>query len=149
MQKAYQDRPFSGLSPIKLKLSRKLIGLFLCIYFYYVLCCRFDARGEGPAERHDAVLEISSATTQNTGLYTCRARNTAGTAEKRIQIIVDTYPVRGDITGENNCCCCLFLALYIAVVTVSYKNNVGNILSVLYILFYLFLFSTNDVYSLV
>lgn len=63
-------------------------------------CFRFEPRQEVPIERYDAILEIVSATPQNSGLYSCRARNAAGTAEKRVQLLVDTLPVRGDITGE-------------------------------------------------
>lgn len=75
-------------------------------------CYSYDTRHEGPLERYDAILEIVSAAPHNSGLYSCRARSAAGTAEKRIQLLVDTLPQRGDITGEATIFVSLSLTLF-------------------------------------
>ncbi|KAK9737087.1 Laminin EGF domain [Popillia japonica] len=48
-----------------------------------------------------AKLEIASVQTSDEGLYTCRASNEAGSHEEYLQLQVDAYPTRGDITGED------------------------------------------------
>ncbi|XP_052124491.1 basement membrane-specific heparan sulfate proteoglycan core protein isoform X6 [Frankliniella occidentalis] len=55
-----------------------------------------------------AVYEITRASKADEGSYSCTARNKAGLAEDRVQLIVeesndvlDRYPERGDITGED------------------------------------------------
>lgn len=50
---------------------------------------------------NNAVIEIAHATKENTGLYTCKGSNSAGVAEKRIQVVVNSYPIRGDIIGNK------------------------------------------------
>lgn len=47
-----------------------------------------------------AVLEIARFSSQDEGLYICEARNDAGVSTKRIQLVVDSKPNRGDITGK-------------------------------------------------
>lgn len=57
-----------------------------------------------------AKLEIASVQTSDEGLYTCRASNEAGSHEEYLQLQVDAYPTRGDITGT----------------LLNLKNNVNN-----------------------
>lgn len=45
------------------------------------------------------MLEIARFGAQDEGLYICEARNDAGTAEKRVQLVIDSVPSRGDIVG--------------------------------------------------
>lgn len=54
------------------------------------------------------MYEITRASKADEGSYSCTARNKAGLAEDRVQLIVeesndvlDRYPERGDITGED------------------------------------------------
>lgn len=47
-----------------------------------------------------AIQEFFSLTQEDAGLYICRAQSAAGVEEKRVQLVVDTLPNRGDITGE-------------------------------------------------
>lgn len=55
-----------------------------------------------------AVYEIRRATANDEGSYTCKARNSAGDMEERIQLIVsddeqfDYGPTRGDIPSTGN-----------------------------------------------
>lgn len=54
-----------------------------------------------------AVYEIRGATANDEGSYTCKARNSAGDMEERIQLIVsdeqvDNGPTRGDIPSTGN-----------------------------------------------
>lgn len=54
-----------------------------------------------------AVYEIRGVTTNDEGSYTCKARNSAGDVEERIQLVmkddqVDNGPTRGDIPSLGN-----------------------------------------------
>lgn len=54
-----------------------------------------------------AVYEIQRVTTNDEGSYTCKARNSAGDVEERIQLVlkdeqVDNGPTRGDIPSTGN-----------------------------------------------
>lgn len=54
-----------------------------------------------------AVYEIRGVTTNDEGSYTCKARNSAGDVEERIQLVmrdeqVDNGPTRGDIPSTGN-----------------------------------------------
>ncbi|KAL3282973.1 hypothetical protein HHI36_006131, partial [Cryptolaemus montrouzieri] len=48
-----------------------------------------------------SVKQFNRLTRYDEGLYICQARSDTGTVQKRVQLIVDTLPVRGDITGED------------------------------------------------
>lgn len=48
-----------------------------------------------------AVQEFNHLTVEDSGLYICRAESNAGVVERRVQLIVDTLPSRGDITGRQ------------------------------------------------
>lgn len=48
-----------------------------------------------------AILEIASAEISDEGVYTCEATNVGGTHEEYIQLQVESYPSRGDITGKD------------------------------------------------
>ncbi|RZB41729.1 basement membrane-specific heparan sulfate proteoglycan core protein, partial [Asbolus verrucosus] len=55
------------------------------------------ARGDSGAERDVAILEIARFSSRDQGLYICVARNDVGTVEKRIELVLKSYPSRGDI----------------------------------------------------
>ena len=46
-----------------------------------------------------AVFEITSASARDEDTYVCMARNDAGFTEERVQLMVESYPTRGDILG--------------------------------------------------
>lgn len=46
-----------------------------------------------------AVQQFNRLTTDDAGLYICKAESSAGVIEKRVQLVVDSLPTRGDITG--------------------------------------------------
>ncbi|XP_031342212.1 basement membrane-specific heparan sulfate proteoglycan core protein isoform X8 [Photinus pyralis] len=51
-----------------------------------------------------AVYEITRVTSSDQGYYVCQGQNSAGTAEERVSLVVDSVPERGDITvrpGED------------------------------------------------
>ncbi|KAJ8950523.1 hypothetical protein NQ318_015267 [Aromia moschata] len=48
-----------------------------------------------------AYQDFNHLTTQDQGLYICKAESSAGVVERRIQLVVDTFPTRGDITGPR------------------------------------------------
>ncbi|KAK4879912.1 hypothetical protein RN001_008058 [Aquatica leii] len=48
-----------------------------------------------------AIYEITRVTSSDQGYYVCQGQNSAGTAEERISLVVDSVPERGDITGED------------------------------------------------
>lgn len=47
-----------------------------------------------------AVQQFNKLTTDDAGLYICKAESSAGVIEKRVQLVVDSLPTRGDITGS-------------------------------------------------
>ncbi|KAF5283747.1 hypothetical protein FQR65_LT02641 [Abscondita terminalis] len=48
-----------------------------------------------------AVYEITRISSSDQGYYVCQGQNSAGTAEERVSLVVDSVPERGDITGED------------------------------------------------
>lgn len=46
-----------------------------------------------------AVQEFNRLTKDDEGVYICKAQSSAGVLEKRVRLIVDSLPERGDITG--------------------------------------------------
>lgn len=72
--------------------------LHLCnLYYLFFSGLRGSSAG---LVQTSAYQEFFSLTAEDEGLYICRAQSSAGTEEKRIQLVVDTLPSRGDITGE-------------------------------------------------
>ncbi|XP_074025385.1 basement membrane-specific heparan sulfate proteoglycan core protein isoform X7 [Leptinotarsa decemlineata] len=48
-----------------------------------------------------AYQQFDRLTKENEGLYICTAESRAGVVERRVQLVVDILPIRGDITGED------------------------------------------------
>lgn len=46
------------------------------------------------------IYEIYRASRNDEGIYKCVGINDAGTAEELVQVLVDSLPTRGDITGN-------------------------------------------------
>lgn len=47
-----------------------------------------------------AIYEITRVTAADQGYYICQGRNSAGAAEERVRLEIESYPTRGDITGK-------------------------------------------------
>lgn len=60
-----------------------------------------ETRGFGQVAT-TAVIELISVTGRDSGLYICKGSNPAGDTEKRVELRVNYYPIRGDITGNIN-----------------------------------------------
>lgn len=102
----FQDRQCNGLDPkfhlvVPSKYSTNVAACVFIVFTNYSGERRVEFAPSVPS--NTAVIEITHANRENTGLYICKGSNTAGETEKRIQLLVNDYPKRGDVIG-NKCC---------------------------------------------
>lgn len=76
------------------------LRLNICILFLLFYSGQSPTDSFNAPNMNVAILEIDRFSQQDQGLYICEARNEAGVAEKRIQLVIQSLPSRGDIVGK-------------------------------------------------
>lgn len=104
----FQDRQCNGLDQLVSSKYLSSFTMFPIIVFFFANCSG-ERRTEFAPPSNTAVIEITHATRENTGSYICKGSNTAGETEKRIELLVNDYPKRGDVIGNK---CSLNLILW-------------------------------------